>query len=139
MKKAIFPGSFDPMHKGHISIIEKASDLFDYVYVAITDNPEKANSKTLKKRHKAALLNFPNRKNIELIINPGELTASLATKLNCKYLIRSGRDDIDFKYELELAAANNSLNSQLETILIIPNYKNIDYKSRLIKQIKTFQ
>lgn len=136
MNKAIFPGSFNPLHKGHISIIEKASCLFDYVYVVISNNPEKVNSTSLKTRYKNALSSLPKIHNVKLMMNSGELTASLALKLDCKYLIRSGRNDIDFKYELELAAANKSLNNLLETILIIPNYSNIDFKSRLIKQNK---
>ena len=108
--------------------------MFDFLYIAITNNPEKINDKSLKKRYDQAIKKIPKLDNIKIIINDGEMTASLAQKLGCNYLIRSGRNDIDFKYELELAAGNNSLNRNLETILIIPDYSKIDYKSRLLKQ-----
>ena len=134
MKKAVFPGSFNPIHQGHIDIIKKASKLFDFLYIIITNNPEKINNKSLKERYDDAVKKIPKLANIKILINDGELTANFAQKLGCNYLIRSGRNNIDFKYELELAAANNSLNSNLETILIIPDYSKIDYKSRLLKQ-----
>ena len=139
MNKAIFPGSFNPLHSGHISIIKKASKIFDFVYVVICNNPEKPKKTSLEERYNFALTIIPNIKNIKLITNEDKLTITIANELNCKYLIRSARNDKDFNYELELAAANHSLNNELETILIIPDYKNINYQSRLIKQTKNIK
>lgn len=131
MKIAIYPGSFDPIHEGHISIIKKAIKLFDKVIVVVSNNLEKKNQTPIEIRYeKIVKLNL----GIEVIVNANHLTAEIAKKHGAKWIIRSGRDNIDFKYELEMASANNHLNNEIETILIIPNYENISYKSRLIKQ-----
>ena len=136
MNNAIFPGSFNPLHDGHISIIKKASKIFDFVYIVICNNPEKIKDLSLNDRYNYALPLLPKINNIKLIVNEDKLTISLAKELKCNYLIRSARNNKDFKYELELAAANHSLNKELETIMIIPDYDNINYESRLIKQTK---
>ncbi|MCR8613085.1 MAG: pantetheine-phosphate adenylyltransferase [Mycoplasma sp.] len=134
MKKAIFPGSFDPIHKGHIEIIKKATKLFDLVYVVVTFNNEKEHLSNIDGRLENVKNEIGHIKGIEIIKNSNLMTAELAKKLDTKFLIRSARNDIDFKYELELAAGNNHLNKELETILIIPDYSLIDYSSRLLKQ-----
>jgi pantetheine-phosphate adenylyltransferase len=62
------------------------------------------------------------------------MTWEIAKENKINWIIRSGRNNIDFNYELELAAGNNFFWKELETLLIIPDYKNIDFSSRLIKQ-----
>ncbi|NQZ65939.1 MAG: pantetheine-phosphate adenylyltransferase [Mycoplasmatales bacterium] len=134
MKKALFPGTFDPIHKGHLQIIKKATELFDFVIIAITNNQEKKSSSSIEKRYEYAKKALKNFKNIELIMNDELMTANLAKKLNIKWIIRSGRNNTDFNYELELAAGNKNINKDVETIMIFPNYEDIDFSSRLLKQ-----
>ncbi len=134
MKKALFPGSFDPIHKGHIEIIKKAIKLFDIVVVVVTNNEEKKSASPIKKRFNHAKSFLKEIENIEIITNSNMLTADLAKKMGIKWIIRSGRNNTDFNYELELAAGNKSLNQDVETVIIFPNYEDIDYSSRLIKQ-----
>lgn len=136
MKKAIFAGSFDPIHEGHLSIIKKSLKLFDWVFVVVSFNPEKKSNTSFEKRSKLVQEHVAGLKRISVIINKDEMTAHLAKKLDAKWLIRSGRNNIDYQYELEIAAGCNHLNHELETVLIIPDYKNIDFASRLIKQTK---
>ncbi|MCK5866766.1 MAG: pantetheine-phosphate adenylyltransferase [Mycoplasmataceae bacterium] len=134
MKKAIYPGSFDPIHKGHINIIKKASKLFDELLVVVSNNPEKDNQRDIKERLlevSKVIKDFPN---VKAIFNNKLLTSKLAASLNINFLIRSGRNDIDFKYEIELAAANKNLNKELETIMIFPDLDDVDYSSTLIRQ-----
>ena len=136
MKKAIFAGSFDPMHEGHLSIINKALKIFDFIFVVVSFNPEKKSTTSLKKRRDMVKQQVSQLKRVSVIINENEMTAHLAKKLDANWLIRSGRNNIDFEYELEMAAGSNHLNHELETVLIIPDYEKINFKSRLIKQTK---
>lgn len=132
MKTAIYPGSFDPLHKGHIKIIEKALKLFDKVIVLVSNNEDKNNDETLNKRFEETKNKLSSYQNLEVEMNKG-LTANWAKDKNIKFLIRSGRNNLDFKYELELAAVNKHINNELETIIIMPELEDIDYSSRLIR------
>ena len=133
-KKAMFVGSFDPFHQGHLKILNKALKLFDLIYVVVSYNNEKPTASSLQKRFELVKKKLQNFSNIEVLINQNELTADLAKKLDVQFLLRSARNNFDFQYELELAAGNNSINKDLETILIIPDYQDINYHSRLLKQ-----
>lgn len=134
MKKAMFPGSFDPLHEGHIKIIEKAIKLFDELYVVVTFNNEKPNASDIEKRFLNVKEKLANFKDIKIVMNKDLMTGDFARENNINFIIRSARNVTDFQYELELAAGNHSVNSQLETVLIIPDYSDIKYESRLIKQ-----
>lgn len=134
MRKAIYPGSFDPMHEGHIAIIEKARKLFDVVYVVVSNNPEKTSQTPIKTRYYEVAKKLNKYKDVVVEINEGHYTAHYAKEKGINFLVRSARNEIDYNYELELAAGNNHLNHELETILIIPDYKDIHFESRLIKQ-----
>ena len=134
MKKAIFPGSFDPLHEGHLNIIEKSLKLFDHIVLIVSVNKEKSNSNNIVKRFNDVKKKLINNKNISVIINENNMISNIAKELKINYIIRSARNNKDFQYELELAAANKNINSELETILIIPDYKNIKFESRLEKQ-----
>lgn len=134
MKKAIYPGSFDPLHNGHIAIIKKALKLFDVVYVVVSNNPEKSSQTDINKRFEATKNALKEFSNIVVEINNDRTTAEFARQRNVNFLIRSARDNQDFQYELELAAANKYLNNDLETVIIIPDQLDVDYRSKLIKQ-----
>lgn len=131
MNKAIFPGSFDPFHKGHLSILEKALKLFDFVYLVITLNPDKNQSSSFESKRKIVEQQIKHLKNVEILINQDKLTAELAKELNVNFLIRSARNDIDFNYEIELAVGNKAINNNLETILFFPDENNIKISSTL--------
>ena len=134
MKKAIYPGSFDPIHKGHINIIKKASKLFDELLVVVSNNPEKNNQNDINERLNKVISSIEGLKNVKAISNNKTLTSKLASSLDISFLVRSGRNDIDFKYELELAAANKHLNNNLETIMFFPDLDDVDYSSTLERQ-----
>lgn len=136
MKKAIYPGSFDPIHKGHIAVVKKALKIFDEIFIIVTNNPEKTPSKSLDERYKEAKKEFASNSKVYVEKNDSDLTANIAKQKGIEFLIRSARNQVDYNYELELAAGNKHLNSDLETILIIPDYEDINYSSRLIKQLK---
>ncbi|UUM24907.1 pantetheine-phosphate adenylyltransferase [Mycoplasma sp. 3686d] len=130
---AIYPGSFDPIHSGHIQILKKALLLFDKVYVIVSVNPDKSNQSDINQRFEHTKQKIAKFKNVEVLVNANQLTAIFAKKLKAKFIIRSARNIKDFNYEIELAAGNKFLNNELETVLIIPNYKSVKYSSTLIR------
>lgn len=135
--KAIFPGSFDPIHDGHLNIIKKASILFSKLYVVITNNLEKSNQTNIKTRAKQAAIACQNLNlNIEIVINEQMLTSDFAKQLGAKYIIRGLRNNNDLKYEMELAFANKQLNKDLETIFFIADYGLNEISSTFLNQIK---
>lgn len=134
MKTAMFPGSFDPIHEGHIKIIEKAVKLFDLVYVVVTFNNEKPNASDIETRFKNVQDKLKDYKGIKVVMNKDLMTGDFAREHNIKFIIRSARNTTDFNYELELAGGNHAVNNELETVLIIPDYSDIKYESRLIRQ-----
>ena len=116
-----------------LSILRKSLKIFDKVYLVITFNKEKK-QKLFNKRKKEIKNHIKNLKKVEIILNDSKMTWEIAKENKINWIIRSGRNNIDFNYELELAAGNNFFWKELETLLIIPDYKNIDFSSRLIKQ-----
>ncbi|PAK21491.1 pantetheine-phosphate adenylyltransferase [Mycoplasmopsis agassizii] len=137
-KIAIFPGSFNPFHRGHFLILKKALKLFDFIYVVITQNPDKTNSDYFDQAQKniKKLITDQNLENVKVLINKNKFTAHLAKELGATFLIRSARNVIDYNYETELAAGNKMLNNDLETIIIFPDFEGITFSSTLERHQK---
>ncbi|QDY87686.1 pantetheine-phosphate adenylyltransferase [Mycoplasma anserisalpingitidis] len=130
-KYAIYPGSFDPWHKGHMEILKKALKIFDAIFIIVSINPDKDNQSNIDKRFNNVKEKVKDLDNVEVLINKSGFIADIARELNVNFIIRSARNNTDFNYELELAAGNKTLNNELETILIMPNYEDINYSSTL--------
>lgn len=143
LTKAIFPGSFDPIHKGHIDIIKRASKLFDVLYVVVSINIDKKQS-NLEKRFLEVKAKIKSLKLKNVFVEKNNsLTVDFAKKYKCQYLVRSIRNELDMKYEIDLAQANYYLNNKLETIFFVsdPLLKKISSTgmksiSKTIKQLK---
>lgn len=131
MKKAIYPGSFDPFHKGHMSVVEKALKIFDYLLVVVSINPDKENQTPIDQRLKLVKTKLKHFKNVDVTFNSDRFIANIAAENNINFLVRSARNKTDFDYELELAAGNKYLNNRLETILIVPDFELINFSSTL--------
>lgn len=136
MKNAIFPGSFDPIHGGHIDIIKRASKLFDNLYIVVSVNISKK-SKPLKERYLETkkVVDGLKLKNVKVFMNEN-FTIDFANKHKCKYIVRSLRDTKDFKYELTMAQSNYKLESNLETILFFSNPSLTNISSHAIREIQ---
>jgi pantetheine-phosphate adenylyltransferase len=121
IKKAIFPGCFDPIHQGHINIIKKAAKLFDKVYVAISINVDK-NSSNIDMRLKIAKQKLAKLKikNIVVIKNT-KMVVDVAKEYGCAYIVRSIRNINDFNYEMNIAKNNFKLNNFIQTIFMVPD------------------
>jgi pantetheine-phosphate adenylyltransferase len=117
MKIAIVPGSFDPMTKGHINIIERASTLFDKVFVAVMINSTKKYMFSCEERTEIARLSVSHLENVEVIFDDGML-ADLASRLDACAIVKGIRDDKDYVYEFEMAQFNARRNPKSQTVFL---------------------
>jgi pantetheine-phosphate adenylyltransferase len=134
MKKvAVFPGSFDPITKGHESIIKRALPLFDKIVVAIGVNSSKRYMFTLEQRVAFCKSTFPET-NIVIETYEG-LTVDYCLKIGAKYLLRGLRTSADFEFESSIAQMNNAMNTDIETIFMLtpPNLAAIS--STIVRDI----
>lgn len=134
---AMFPGSFNPIHAGHLDIIKRASKLFDRLYVVVSINIYKDPKVKLEKRllevkkHVAKL----GLKNVLVELNSG-LTVDFAKKHNISVIVRSVRNSSDSIYEIDMAKVNNSLNNKIETILMLPREELKHLSSTAIRYLE---
>ncbi len=134
---AMFPGSFNPIHKGHLDIIQRASKLFNKLYVVVSINdykPQTTSCKVRIARAKKAIAKL-KLKNVFVVGNRG-LTVQFAKKNNVSVIVRSIRNSKDATYEIDMAKANNSLNNKIETILMLPKSELVNLSSTALRFIK---
>ncbi|MEA3497292.1 MAG: pantetheine-phosphate adenylyltransferase [Bacteroidota bacterium] len=134
LKKAIFPGSFDPITIGHYDIINRASELFDEVYVALGTNTTKPRYFTVDKCIKMIEDVFKNNNNIK-VIQYDFLTVDLCKKLNVKHIVRGIRNVSDFEFERSLATMNNMLNPKIHTIFFDSKPEYLSISSTIIREL----
>ncbi len=132
-KKAIFPGSFDPITIGHIEIVEKSLMIFDEIIIAIGTNPEKKYMFTESQRLNFIIKYFKNKKNVKVVAYDG-LTFELCKKLDVKFIVRGVRNILDFEYEKNMAEFNRNL-GQIDTIIITSSNKNSHISSSFVKEL----
>lgn len=118
MKKAIYPGSFDPITNGHLDILERACLVFDEVVVLVANNPDKKGHFSVKERIemiKEATSHLPNVK----VDSYQGLTVEYAKKTGAGHLIRGLRAVTDFEYEFQLAKANEYIDSSIDSVFFM--------------------
>lgn len=118
MTKAIYPGSFDPLTNGHLDIILRASKIFDKVYVVVADNSLKKYFFTTEERVEMAKKACENIPNVEVLYTNG-VVIHKARELGCKVIVRGLRAVTDFEFELQLAAANEHIDNEIETMFLM--------------------
>jgi len=134
MKKAIYPGTFDPVTNGHIDIIKRACKIFDKIIVAVADNKDKNSMFTLEKRVELMRLATKKFKKVE-VKSFNSLLVDFAKKENCNIIIRGLRAVSDFEYELQMGYANKSLYPEIDTIYLMPNLENAFISSSVVRTI----
>jgi pantetheine-phosphate adenylyltransferase len=134
MNIAVFPGSFDPITKGHESVIRRAANLFDTVYVAIGINQNKSYLFTLEDRINWIKKTFEDLPCIE-VKTYDYLTSKLCEQVGANYLIRGLRNTTDFNYEFSIAQINRSLKADLETVFLVTDAEYAAINSSIVRDI----
>jgi len=133
MKRAIFPGSFDPLTLGHCEIIEKASEVFDQVIVSVGNNSDKKYRFSIDQRLNFITSEFKNNSKI-LVEKYDGLTAEFCKLKNIKHIVRGLRNPADFEFEKKIALFNNSL-EDIETIFFLTSPNNAFISSSIVREI----
>jgi len=134
MKKAVYPGSFDPVTNGHLDVIERAAQLFDEVYVAVIANPEKKPHFSLEERTQMLKEATKNIKNVKIDSFEG-LLVDYARKISANAIVRGLRAVSDFDYEFQMALTNRKMCPDVETVFLMTDYKYSYLSSSMVKQI----
>lgn len=134
MKVAIFPGSFDPLTLGHLDLIKRGSALFDQLAVAVMDNASKHPLFSLDERVAQVKEAVSGLRNVSVITSQG-LTVDLMNKIGADYLMRGLRNSKDFEYERDIAAMNQFLDDQVETVFLLADPKYQHLSSSLLKEV----
>jgi pantetheine-phosphate adenylyltransferase len=135
MKRAIYPGSFDPLTFGHIDIIERTVRLFDTVVVALLTNPQKTPLFTVEERVEIMQqILKPRFPTVEIEVFHG-LLVDYATHTNANAIVRGIRAVTDFEYEFQMALMNRRLAPTIETVFMMPAENYSYLSSKLVKEI----
>tara|TARA_B100000900_G_scaffold156571_1_gene133089 strand:+ start:277 stop:729 length:453 start_codon:yes stop_codon:yes gene_type:complete len=133
MKRAIFPGSFDPLTLGHCEIIEKAAEVFDQVIVSVGNNSDKKYRFSIDQRLNFITSEFKNNSRI-LVEKYDGLTAEFCRLKKIKHIVRGLRNPADFEFEKKIALFNNSL-EDIETIFFLTSPDNAFISSSIVREI----
>jgi pantetheine-phosphate adenylyltransferase len=138
MRRAIYPGSFDPLTNGHLDIIERASKLFDKIIVAVLDNPDKSAMFAPVERCAMITEVLPKINSANCLITVDSfqgLLVEYAMTKEAKVIVRGIRAISDYEYELQMALMNRRLAPHLETVFLMSAEDYSYVSSRLVKQI----
>ena len=131
---AVYPGSFDPIHFGHIDIIERVSRLYDEVIVLIAESNAKAGLLPVRQRVELAAQCLAHLKNVKVDHHKG-LTVEYVQKQGAQVIVRGLRAVVDFEYELSMGNINHRIAPQIETILIFARPEFYFVSSRAVKEL----
>lgn len=134
MKIAIYPGSFDPITKGHLDILKNASGIFDKVIIAVARNGEKKGFLSTEERVKLIKKSIEGLDNVEVDAFEG-LTIEYAKKRGAEILIRGLRAVSDFEYEMQLSQTNSALCDEIKTVFLTTKPKYNFISSSTIREI----
>jgi pantetheine-phosphate adenylyltransferase len=136
MRRAIYPGSFDPVTNGHLDVIQRASRLFDDLIIAVAFNDQKHKSTLFSIDERIELLaqscdDIPNARVVRL----DGLLVDFAKHQNVDAIVRGLRAISDFEFEFQMALMNRKMEPALETIFMMPKEEYTYISSRIVKEI----
>jgi pantetheine-phosphate adenylyltransferase len=134
MKRAIYPGSFDPVTNGHLDVVERARKLFDEVIVAVAQNDEKQPLFSLEERLDMLKQTVGRIDNVRVAQFDG-LLVEFARAEQAAAVIRGLRAVSDFEFEFQMALMNRKLEGSVETLFLMPKEEYTYLSSRLVKEI----
>jgi pantetheine-phosphate adenylyltransferase len=136
MLRAVFPGSFDPIHNGHIDIATRASRLVDELVVAVFDKPQKNFLFSPEERMDLVRGVFANNPKIKVVGYSG-LTVKFCEKVGAQVMIRGLRVFSDFEYEFRMALANHRLTPEVEVLALITSEEHSFLSSTTVREISS--
>ena len=134
IRRAIYPGSFDPVTNGHLDVIDRARRLFDEVIVAVAHNDQKQPLFTLEERLEFLRGTLGGLENVEIAPLNG-LLVDFAVARSATAVIRGLRAVSDFEFEFQMALMNRKLEATVETIFLMPKEEYTYLSSRIVKEI----
>ena len=134
MIKAVYPGTFDPLTRGHEDLARRASRLFDQIVLGIADSRAKRTFFTLEERLGIAREVFADVKNLTIVGFTG-LLSEFVRKQQVHVVLRGLRAVSDFEYEFQLAGMNRDLYPEMETIFLTPGEQNMFISATLVREI----
>jgi pantetheine-phosphate adenylyltransferase len=134
MDKAVYPGTFDPMTRGHEDLVRRAAKLFDKVIVAVAADSGKTSFFSLQERIEMAQAVLNDCPNIEVIGFSGLLTTFLQQQ-NARVILRGLRAVSDFEYEFQLAGMNRCLYPDVETVFLTPSEQYMFISATIVREI----
>lgn len=134
MTLAIYPGSFDPITNGHLSLIHRGLKMFDKIVVAIAHNPQKQSSLFSVDERRKLILDAVNDARVE-VDNFDGLLVEYARSRQINVILRGLRAVSDFEYEFQMANMNRTLNSSVETVFLMTGEDYFFISSKLVREV----
>jgi len=137
LARALYPGTFDPVHRGHLDVVQRAAHIFDHVVVAVLENPGKSPVFSVAEREeflRSALADIPNVS----VTRFGGLTVACAKEHGANVILRGLRAVLDFDYEVQMAMMNRHLEPTVETFFMLTKSRYAYLSSSLVKQMAKF-
>jgi pantetheine-phosphate adenylyltransferase len=134
MTKAIYPGTFDPLTRGHEDLVRRAAALFDAVILAVADSRAKRTFFTLEERVAMAREVLGDLKNVQVVGFKG-LLIDFVREHQARVVLRGLRAVSDFEYEFQLAGMNRSLYPEFETLFLTPSEQHMFISATLVREI----
>lgn len=137
MKKAVYPGSFDPVTKGHLDIIARSREVVDHLVVAVLENPRKVAMFSTEERVEMLKLVTAPFDNVSVDYFRG-LLIDYASRNDSRVIIKGLRAISDFEFEFQMALVNQKLNPKIETLFMMTNSKYSYLSSSIVKEVASF-
>ena len=134
MIRAVYPGTFDPLTRGHEELVRRASTLFDALILAVADSRAKKPFFTLDERLEMARTVLADRPNVQVVGFQG-LLIDFARQHGARVVVRGLRAVSDFEYEFQLAGMNRNLDPNMETVFLTPSEQHMFISATLVREI----